>query len=88
MATIPPQSKADLLHPLQGQKVRDFCVLFKLKTEANCWGQNKRASAIPAVLSAKPNTEGLADLGWFEWQGGFPPSLVHDPQEKEINQGS
>lgn len=88
MATITPQSKVDLLHPLQGQRVRDFCALFNLKTEVNCWGQTKRASAIPAALSVKPNTERLADLGWIEWQGGFPPSLVHDPQEKEINQGS
>lgn len=88
MATITPQSKGDLFHPLQGQRVRDFCALFNLKTEVNCWGQIKRASAIPAALSAKPNTECLADLRWIEWQGGFPPSLVHDPQEKEINQGS
>lgn len=87
MATITPQSKADL-HPLQGQRVRDFCALFNLKTEVNCWGQTKRASAIPAALLAKPNTECLADLGWIKWQGGFPPSLVHDPQGKEINQGS
>lgn len=54
MATITPQTRADLPPPCtRTEGLRDFCVLFHLKTEVHCWGQSKKTNDHHSSLLSK-----------------------------------
>lgn len=88
MATITPQCRADLPSPLARiEELRAFCALFNLKTEANCWGQTKKASDYPSRPLRKTQHRVPSWPRMDLVAGMFSPFLVNDPQGKEINQG-
>ena len=55
MATSTPQSRADLPPPCtRTEDLGDFCVLFHLKTEVNCWVQSKKTNDHCSSLLSNP----------------------------------
>ena len=72
----------------QDRRSERFLCSFSSQNRRQLLGsERKKQMTIPAVFSAKPNTECPADLRWIQQQGCFPPLLVHDLQGEEINQG-